>query len=281
MNNHFIISLVPGTTRIERLTGSTKVKLFIASLFLIMASFDFRIIFPMLVIQIVLLCSIKPNFHRLRYIIIFILITNCINIFLFYLVSPLIGSSLVGQTTVLYQFNSYFVVTAETLFYFFIRLLKITAVLIASMWFVLSITPSQMAAGLYSLKVPYKLCTIVSLGLRYIPDILRDYQNIKVSIQMRGLELDPKKTSIRTRFVQSSLILFPLVVVAFEKVGVIANAMDLRGYGQGKKRSYYSELDPTPFDSWFTGLAIMMISIFVVYTVSGFFIQRPQLWYPF
>ena len=49
-----------------------------------------------------------------------------------------------------------------------------------------------MAAGLYSVKVPYKVCTIVSLAFRYIPDITRDFNNIRISMQARGLELDAK-----------------------------------------------------------------------------------------
>ena len=281
MNDRFLISYVLGTTFLERLTGATKVKLFVASLFLIMASFDIRIILPMFAFQLVLLCMLKPNLHRYRYVLLFVIGMNLLNIFLFYLASPLIGSDAVGRTTVLYRFSGYFVITAETLFYFFARLMKITAVLIASLWFIFSITPSQMAAGLYALKVPYKICTVASLGLRYIPDILRDYTNIKTSLQMRGIELDSKKTGVKARLAQTAMILFPLIVVSFDKVGVIANAMDLRGFGQSGKKSFYCEPEPTRGDFWFTAVARLFFLGFVVYTVSGFFVARPQLWYPF
>lgn len=279
--SNLLISFTPGTSYIERLTGSTKVKLFLASLFLIMASFDIRIILPLFAFQLILLCMLKPNLYRYRYVLSFVVAMNLLNILLFYLASPLIGSNEVGRVTVLYQFNSYFVITAETLFYFFARLMKITAVLTASLWFIFSITPSQLAAGLYSLKVPNKICTVASLGLRYIPDIFRDYQNIETSLQMRGMELDAKKADVKTRLVQSALILFPLIVVTFERVGVIASAMDLRGFGQSKKRSFYCEPEPTRGDFWFTAVAWVFFIGFAVYTVSGFFLKRPQLWYPF
>ena len=281
MNNYLLISYTPGVGYIERLTGSTKVKLFIASLFLIMASFDIRIIFPLFVFQVVLLCMLKPNLYRYRYVLLFVVAMNLLNIFLFYLASPLIGSAAVGKTTVLFRFNSYFVITAETLFYFFTRLMKITAVLIASLWFVFSITPSQLAAGLYSLKVPNKICTVASLGLRYIPDIFRDYTNIKTSMQMRGVELDSKRTGVKNRIVRSAMILFPLIVVSFDKVSIIANAMDLRGFGQSKKKSFYCEPESTRSDFWFTMVAGLLFLGFLVYTISGYFVSRPQLWYPF
>ena len=83
----------------------------------------------------------------------------------------------------------------ETLWYLSIRFLKMITSFLISMVFVLSITPSELAAGLYSIKVPYKICTIFSIAFRYIPDIGRDYENIKISMQARGVELDPKKST--------------------------------------------------------------------------------------
>jgi energy-coupling factor transport system permease protein len=281
MDNRFIISLVPGEGRISRLTGTTKVQLFAASLFLLMVSFDMRILLPGLILQCVLLCFLRPDLKRLRFILLFVVATNVINIVLFFLANPLIGATMVGKQTLLFSFSAHFPVTLETLFYFLARLMKIAGVFTASLWFVLSITPSQLAAGLYSLKVPYKVCTIVSLGLRYIPDILRDFENTKASMQMRGLELDPKKASLASRLKQITLILFPLIIVTFERVGVIASAMELRGYGQGKKRSYYCEAEPTREDFIYRALAALLFVIFLIYAVSGIIAPHPQLWYPF
>ena len=281
MDNRFIISLVPGTRLVQRLTGTTKVRLFATSLFLLMASFDMRILLPGFLLQCALLGSIHPDLKRLRFIIVFMIASNALNILLFYLANPLIGSNLAGSQTVLFSFGKHFPVTGETLFYFLTRLMKIAGVFVASLWFVLSITPSQLAAGLYSLKVPYKACTVVSLGLRYIPDILRDFENTRAAMQMRGLELDSKKASLLSRLKQTSLILFPLVIVTFEKVGVIANAMELRGYGQGKKRSYYCEPRPAREDWFFLILAAVLFAGFLAYTIAGIISPHPGLWYPF
>ena len=41
--------------------------------------------------------------------------------------------------------------------------------------------------------VSYKISYSVSLALRYIPDIQREYKEISVAQQARGLELDKKK----------------------------------------------------------------------------------------
>lgn len=281
MDNRFIIPLVPGEERVQRLSGATKVRLFAATLFLLMASFDLRILLPGLVLQCVLLASIHPNLRKLRFIIVFMVATNLLNILLFFIADPLIGSKLAGSTTVLFSLGSHFPFTGETLWYFLARLSKIAGVFVASLWFALSITPSQLASGMYSLKIPYKVCTMFSLGLRYIPDIMRDYENTKAAMQMRGMELDPKKASIGARLKQTSMILFPLIIITFEKVGVIANAMELRGYGQGKKRSYYCEPETTGDDRLFQWLAAALFLVFIVYTATGWLAPRPELWYPF
>jgi len=246
-----------------------------------MASFDLRILVPGLILQCFLLASIHPSLRRLRFVIVFMIATNLLNILLFFIADPLIGSKLAGKTTVLFSLSSHFIFTGETLWYFLARLSKIASVFVASLWFALSITPSQLASGLYSLKIPYKVCTMISLGLRYIPDILRDYENTKAAMQMRGMELDPKKAKLGTRLKQTSMILFPLIIITFEKVGVIANAMELRGYGQGKKRSYYCEPEATRDDFWYQLLAAALFVGFAAYIITGWFSPHPELWYPF
>ncbi|MDR2654774.1 MAG: energy-coupling factor transporter transmembrane protein EcfT [Oscillospiraceae bacterium] len=280
MDNRFIIPLVPGERFLQRLTGATKVRFFVAALCVLMVSFDLRILLPGLVLQCVLLVSIRPNLRRIRFIIIFMIATNLINILLFFLADPLIGSRLAGTTTVLFKLNGYFQFTSETLWYFAARLSKIAGVFVASLWFALSITPSQLASGLYSLRLPYKLCTMVSLGLRYIPDILRDYEGTKTAMQMRGMELDPRKTKLGARLKQTSMILFPLIMMTFEKVGVIANAMELRGYGRGKKRSYYCEPETTRADIVFQIFALAVFLGFAAYVITGLFIPHPELYIP-
>ncbi len=72
-----------------------------------------------------------------------------------------------------------------------------------------------------------------------------------------------------------------LIIVSFDKVSVIANAMDLRGFGQSRKRTFYCEPDPTRGDFLFTLVAWLLFAGFAVYTISGYFVKLPQLWYPF
>ncbi|MBQ9328121.1 MAG: energy-coupling factor transporter transmembrane protein EcfT [Solobacterium sp.] len=275
------INVKPGKTFLDRLTGKTKVRLFLILILLLIQTWDIRLILPLLLLFITALISLKPDWKKVWGVLGFIILVNLFNLFLMWLVEPDYGLGVVGGSTVLARLSRFYIITAETMWYFFVRFTKFMATFILSLVFISSITPSEMAAGLYSIKIPYKICTIVSLAFRYIPDITRDFHNIKISIQARGMELDSKKTGLITRLKQNVLILAPLIITSFDRVGNIANAMDLRGFGKGKKRTYYSEHEDTDGDRILRPVILILVVVFVVFVVRGF-IHPPvyQVWCP-
>lgn len=283
MENRLLINLIPGDTFLHKLTGKTKVRTFIVLMVYIIMSFDARLILPLLILSIIGLISLKPSWKTLRYFFIIISAVNLLNIVLFWLAEPDIGTYWCGGgNTVLFSLTERLFLSAETLWYLIIRFIKMMTCFTVSMVFILSITPSELAAGLYSIKVPYKICTIFSLAFRYIPDIGRDFQNIKVSLQMRGVELDPKKASLRERLKQNVLILVPLIITSFDRVSNISNAMDLRGYGRGKIRTYYSEHEELKADKVFKAIYILLLLFCVYWIITHNIMPQPyNMWYPF
>ncbi len=274
----FIIRYSLGDSFLEKLAGKTKVLLFFSSIILMMASFDLRIILPLFILNFLFFKSVYQEIKILKFIIIFTLVMNILNFILFYLVNPTTGTELSQTFTLLFKFNDYYVITYETVIYFITRIFKIIGTLMISLWFILSITPSELASGIYGCKIPYKYATMVSLGLRYIPDIYRDFNAIKESMQMRGIELDPKKASLFKRIIANTKILIPLLLVSFERIELIASAMDLRGYGQLDERSYYSDKDLTKTDQKVIYFAYFQLLCAVVYIVLNMFNVVPKLW---
>lgn len=248
LTKRLFINVIPGDTFLDRLTGATKVRLFLALILLLIATWDMRIIFPVFVAALIGLASIRPNWKLMAGLAGVIALTNLFNLFLIWIVEQNYGDELVGGSHILAQFTARYAISAETLWYFAVRFTKFMATFLVSITFIQSITPSEIAAGLYSIKVPYKVATIVSIAFRYIPEITRDFSDIKISMQARGMELDSKRTGVFHRLKQNIVILAPLVIVSFDRIGNIANAMDLRGYGVGKTRTYYSEHEPTKND---------------------------------
>lgn len=282
MDDRLFINLSPGHTYLDRLTGKTKVRLFFAVVILLIATWDMRLIFPTLLVSVFALFSLRAKLKSVRYITLFVILTNLFNLFLIWVISPDYGASVCGGSTVLFQITARYIVTGETLWYFLVRFCKLMATFLAAMTFIQCITPSELAAGLYACKIPYKVCMIVSIAFRYIPDILRDFTNIKISMQARGMELDAKKTSLWQRLKQNVLILVPLIVTSFDRVGNIANAMDLRGFGKNKTRTYYSEHEDGKGDSQMKILYIALYLLIIV--VIAFRIFKPGeylVWYPF
>lgn len=281
MNDRLFINLHPGTTFIDRLTGKTKVRTFLLLIMILIATWDIRIILPCFIIFLLALFSLRPSWHRISPLIIFVVAVNLFNILLMWLVEPDYGASIVGGSTVLLRMGSFYLFTRETLWYFFVRFTKFIATFLISLVFIQAITPSELAAGLYSIKVPYKGCFIVELAFRYIPDIARDFNNIKISMQARGMELDARKTKLSTRLKQNVLILAPLLVTSFDRVGNIANAMDLRGFGKGKTRTYYSEHEDTKGDRIFLWIDLALLLFFIALVVINFRnTSSYQVWSP-
>ena len=281
MNNKLVINYTPGPTFFHRLSGFTKVFLFFVMTFAIICSFDIRILLPLLIINILEIISMKPNYKPIlvMFAISFITVTLIGNVMLF-VVSPEAGLNNVGAEHILWQGSKYYL-SKEFLWYIFIIWLKRTASFASVMAFALATTPSQFASGLNKCGIPYKVCTIVSLAYRTIPDIANDYINIHNSMMMRGVELS-KKASLWQRLKNNVLLLVPLIFTAFSKVGNIANAMDLRGYGKKKKRTWYAENEPTKGDLLIRALTVLLLLAGIYYVVRYRFIDPwpAKFWCP-
>lgn len=282
MNDRLIINLIPGDTFLHKLSGASKTRMFAVLIVVSIMTFDIRVLAPLFVAGLIGLLSVKPDWKQIWWLVVLVVAGNLLNLLLFWVASPDIGRSYCGSSTLIFQFNERFIVTRETLWYLGVRLVKMLASFLLSLTYILAITPSEVAAGLYSMGLPYKLCSVVSLALRYIPDIGRDYTNIKISMQCRGVELDAKRASLGTRLKQTVLILVPLIISSFDRIGNIANAMDLRGFGKKKKRTYYSEHEPTGADRVFKVIYLTVGVFCVVYIVSRLiWPPEAQMWYPF
>ena len=270
MNNRFMINYSPGTTPLHRLNGTTKVFAFIVITVYVIMTFDVRVMLPMFLLCCMGIVSMKPNWKPVFFMLGFLTVmAGVIGSLMIILIRPSSGLTHVGAETILIRFTDHFFISRELLWYvgamFFKRLTSFSTAIL----FILAITPSQLAAGFNKIGMPYKVCTIISLAFRTIPDIARDFTDIKNSLMTRGIEMDSRKVGIGKRLKQTVMVLAPLIITSFGKVGNIANAMDLRGYGRLKKRSWYSEPPPTRSD-WFARCIIVLLACFVVFYIIYF-----------
>lgn len=262
-----VINYVPGPTTLHRLTGGTKVLLFVLMTVAIIATYDIRLLIPLLIVNVAEIISMKPNYKPILFMFVFTFITVTVigNIMLF-VISPNVGLTNVGANNVIWQGSERFYLTKEFLWYILVVWIKRTASFASVMAFALATTPSEFASGLNFIGMPYKVCTVVSLAYRTIPDIANSFINIRNSMMMRGVEMS-KKAKLGPRIKSTAMLLVPLIFTAFGKVGNIANAMDLRGYGKHKKRTWYAEHELTKADRVIRALLILFAAAIVGYIV--------------
>ena len=281
MNNRLVINYVPGPTFMHQRTGFTKVFLFLAMTLAIMMTFDIRILVPLFIISIIQIISMKPNWKPIVFMFLFSFITiSIIGTIMLFVVSPQAGLNNVGAEHIIWQGKRLYL-TWEFLWYAFVVSFKRSTSFASVMAFILATTPSEFASGLNKCGLSYKICTIISLAYRTIPDIANDFINIRNSMMMRGLEMG-KKAKLSVRLKNTVLLLIPLIFTAFGKVGNIANAMDLRGYGKNKKRTWYAEREPDKGDKILRILTVCLLIATVYYVVRYRFIEPwpAKFWCP-
>ncbi|MDR0638609.1 MAG: energy-coupling factor transporter transmembrane protein EcfT [Spirochaetaceae bacterium] len=275
MNNRFIINYVPGTTALHRLNGATKLLLFLTMTVYVIMSFDVRVLGVMFALCAGLIVSMRPNWKPILFVTAFMTVTaGIVGSLIIILVKPDAGQTHVGGATEIIRWNSRFFLTWELLWYvgamFFKRLCSLAAALVL----VLSITPSEIASGLNALGLPYKACTIISLAFRAIPDVARDFLDIKNALSLRGIELDPRRAGLLSRIRQTTLILVPLIMTSFGRVETIANAMDLRGFGKNRTRTWYRRNPPAAAD-WLVRAFTLFLAAFCVYYIARYRVIDP------
>lgn len=226
---------------IHRMSGATKLIVLILWSLAAMTSFDTRFLALLPILAFILFGLSKIRFSDVKFLLWFTFVFMVLNNLLIYIFSPEHGVSIYGSRTVLLEGYGRWTLTAEQLFYHLNVVLKYLATIPVVILFVSTTDPSEFASSLSKIGINYKVAYSVSLALRYIPDIQREFHDIMISQQARGLEMASKKQNIIKRLKNASAMLFPLIISSMDRIEVIANAMELRGFGKLKKRSWYSE----------------------------------------
>jgi len=73
-----------------------------------------------------------------------------------------------------------------------------------------------------------------------------------------------KKESLVKRLKSASAILVPLILSSMDRIEVISNAMELRGFGKGKKRTWYMGRKFKPLDILSMALSVLVF-LFALY----------------
>ena len=251
---------------IHRLTGACKLVCLIAWSLAAMTSFYTPLLVLLTVASFVLFRTAKLKIQDISFMLGLMIVYIILNNVLIFLFSPDHGTGIYGTETVLFPLFGPYVVTAEQLFYHLNVILKNACTIPIVLLFVCTTNPSEFAASLSRIGASYKISYSVALALRYIPDIQREYRDISLAQQARGVEMS-SKTSLVNRLKAASAILIPLILSSMERIETISNAMELRGFGKDKKRTWYSGRKFSKWDivSIAVCILLMLVSLLITY----------------
>ena len=115
-------------------------------------------------------------------------------------------------------------------------------------------------------KVPVDVLTMmVSLTLRYIPTLLIETDKIMKAQASRGVDF--KEASIKDKVTQVISLLIPVFVISFKRAEDLANAMEVRGYVIGQKRTKIDvlKIKITDYMSMVGVLLIVSLTVYLVF----------------
>lgn len=267
-----LLRYIPLDSFLHSLTGTTKLVMLLAASGATMVGFDTRFLVATAVISLILWKISRVPLRELSVILWFIFIFMLLNNIMIFLFAPGYGSEIYGTTHVLMQGWGRYSLTAEQLFYQLNVTLKYFVVLPIALLFIATTSPSEFASSLNSIGVPYRAAYAVSLTLRYIPDVQRDYREISQAQQARGIDTS-RNATFGQRVRNISAILIPLLLASLERIETISTAMELRGFGKHRRRSWYATR-PMRMRDWVTialSLTFFATAIALLYVNGGRF----------
>jgi energy-coupling factor transport system permease protein len=149
--------------------------------------------------------------------------------------------------------------------------LRITNVIILTSLLTFTTMTTDLNYGIESLLKPLKIIKVpvdmiammLSLTLRYIPTLLIETEKIMKAQASRGVDF--KESTFKEKISQIISLLIPVFVISFKRSEDLGNAMEVRGYVIGQKRTRVDEYIVS-FKDIFTLLMALLILAAIIYT---------------
>lgn len=270
------MTYMPKETWIHRLSGVSKMIFFLLWSITGMLTYDTRVLIVMLAISIVIFKVSETEWKQVGTVFKFILLFLCLNLFAVWLFSPYQGTEIYGVKTVWVTLPWDHSITREQLFYELNIMLKYFTVTPVVLMFIVTTNPSEFAASLNRLGVSYNIGYSIAIALRYVPDVQADFTKIKHAQEARGIEMS-SKASVWNRLKKMGAIIFPLLFSSMDRIDVVSNAMELRGFGKKKKRTWYMGKKLARNDYIAIGFALVFMIAALIIT----FADGSRFWNPF
>ena len=156
-------------------------------------------------------------------------------------------------------------VRREALIHGVLTAIKIDVVLVAGILFLATTRNEEIMIGLVKLGAPYVMCFAFSTALRLVPTFAATGATVVEAQRSRGLELDTG--SLWSRMKAYIPLMAPIFLVSIRNANLMAMALEARGFGASKKRTFYIQIRMRPVD-WLAlaaTAALAAASIYISY----------------
>jgi energy-coupling factor transport system permease protein len=129
-----------------------------------------------------------------------------------------------------------------------------------------AVAPSDFGIAFHRLGVPEKFAFGIDLTFRFLPSLAADFQTTVDAQRIRGFDWSAGATGFLSRLRRSTPVLVPTVVNAIAGAEDTIDAMDLRGFGTGR-RTWIRDLR---FDRTDRLVLLGFAALLAAFTVLGF-----------
>lgn len=263
-----LLNYIDRPSCIHRMNGASKLFCLLMWICSTMITFHTPFLAATAILGIILFRVSKLKLADQKGLVIFLTGFVLLNTILIYFFSPEHGCELYGSRHVIVTFFGRYTMTKEQLLYQSNVILKYLCSIPIILIFIGTTKPSELAASMNRIGIPYSFSYAFALALRYIPDTVSDFMDISKSQQARGIELSGK-ASLMKRIKASALLVLPLILGSVDRIEIISNAMELRKFGTQKKRTWIMSR-PFGFSDWLAfALGIAMMAFVIWFNVSN------------
>ncbi len=153
-------------------------------------------------------------------------------------------------------------------------ILRISIMISAFSLFFLTVDPNDLTLSLIAMKISYEYAFAFSLAFRFVPTIAIEAQNIMDAQQSRGYEM--QKKGIVNQIKNLFPLLVPLIISSIKRAFNVAEALESRGFGSKKERTFYFTIKYSAKD-WIFTIYLILLSITLIF-IKIHFISMP-LWF--
>ncbi len=261
----YTFAYFPGNSLMHKLNPISKIFFLILltiSIFMVKSLILFSIIFILIVVlTLTSNISLKNLLRKLKFIIIILIISIILNIFFNAIPSN-------QETVLFYLFNIPFLPIRRLAVYYALKASMIVLILYTSTIIYTNTTsPKDFLYSLIRLKVPYRYCFSLMVGIRYIPLIEQEAKTIALAQRARGFGLE-KANSVKKAYKLIFERLVATLISILRKGHITSISMENRCFGIYKKRTNLKFIKFRLIDGVFIFFCTFIFSFFILYLLK-------------